>query len=123
MEKVLEILRKAKEKIPQVLGLALFDKDGLMLVSIMDVPNYDEEYAAGFHADLWVEINRFISALPDEIDGQLKSVILELGDVYLQIEVVGEYGIMGAITSDLGIGALRKLIEEIKPQILKAVEE
>jgi len=122
MEKVLEIFKKAKEKVPQILGLALFDKDGLMLVSLMDVPDYDEEYAAGFHADLWVEINRFVSALPDDIDGPLKSVILELGAAYLQIEVVGEYGIMGAITSDLGIGALRKIIEEIKPQILKAVE-
>ena len=123
MQEILEIFEKAKVKVPQILGLALFDKDGLMLVSSIDIPDYDEEAAAAFHADLWYEIKKFVSVLPDRIEGPLKSVVLELGEAYLQIEVIGEYGIMGAITRELGLGALRRIIDEIKPDILKIIGE
>ncbi len=123
MKEVLEIFKKVKERVPQILGLALFDRDGFMLVSLMDVPDYDEEAAAAFHADLWYEINKFVSSMPEEIDGPLRSVVLELEAAHLQMVVIGNYGIMGATTSELGIGALRRIIDEITPQILKIVEE
>lgn len=123
MKEVLEIFKKVKEQVPQILGLALFDRDGFMLVSLMDVPDYDEEAAAAFHADLWYEINKFVSSMPEEIDGPLRSVVLELEAAHLQMVVIGNYGIMGATTSELGIGALRRIIDEITPQILKVVEE
>ncbi len=123
MKEVLEIFKKVKEQVPQILGLALFDRDGFMLVSLMDVPDYDEEAAAAFHADLWYEINKFVSSMPEEIDGPLRSVVLELEAAHLQMVVIGNYGIMGATTSELGIGALRRIIDEITPQILKIVEE
>ncbi len=123
MKEVLEIFRDVMEKTPQILGLALFDSDGFMLVSLMNVPHYDEEAAAAFHADLWYEINRFVSSLPEDMDGPLRSAVLELKIANLQMVVMGEYGIMGATTSEVGVGALRKIIEEIAPKVLKAVEE
>ncbi len=122
MKEVLEIFKRVKERVPQILGLALFDRDGFMLVSLMDVPDYDEEVAAAFHADLWYEINKFVSSLPDDIDGALKSAVLELETAYLQMVVIGDYGIMGATTSDVGMGALRRIIDEIAPEVLKIVE-
>ena len=107
---------------PWILGLALFDRDGFMLVSLMDFPDYDRESTAAFHADLWQEIKKFTSVLPKEIDGSLKSLSMELDMAYLQMKVIGEYGIMVAIKKEkeMGAGALRKIINEIARRIFES---
>ncbi len=123
MEEVLKIFKEVKENVPQILGLALFDRDGFMIVSLMDIPEYDEEAAAAFHADLWYEMNKFISSMPEEIGGPLRSVVLELGIAYLQMFIIGDYGIMAATTKEIGMGALRRIVDEMAPRILKVLEE
>ncbi|GEM_PF-2422952 len=125
LNEVLKVFEKIKQEIPQILGLALFDRDGFMLVSLMDFPDYDRESTAAFHADLWQEIKKFISVLPEEIDGSLKRLSMELDMAYLQMKVVGEYGIMVAIKNEkeMGAGALREIIDEITRRVLKAIGE
>ncbi len=122
LNEILNVFEKIKQRMPWILGLALFDRDGFMLVSLMDFPDYDRESTAAFHADLWQEIKKFTSVLPKEIDGSLKSLSMELDMAYLQMKVIGEYGIMVAIKKEkeMGAGALRKIINEIARRIFES---
>ena len=120
-----ELVKNMKSTLPGCIGVAIFSvNEDLILEADIDVPDYDPDYAAAVHSEIWLKIKHFINILPQPLRSEkIKSIALEMKSAYLQLTVLKdeEFLIMTGIHNDNNLGVLRFILKKYKERFEKVL--
>lgn len=94
-----------------------------MLAVESDVPDTNVDAMSAIHANIWERIGNFLNILPQEIRGDLHSMILEVegASFYIVVDTELQLALMAAAGAEGNIGMLRvmsnKYLKELRPLV------
>lgn len=106
-----EIAEQMKAQLPGALAAGIFSiRDGLVLAIDSNVPDTNIDHMSASHVVIWDKIEGFLKLLPNEIVGEMKSLILEVEgfSFYICVDRGYQIAIMAASDKESGnLGLLR----------------
>lgn len=120
-----EIATQMKAQLPGALATGVFNiKDGLVMAVDSNVPDTNIDHMSIFHSTLWDRTSEFLTLLPSEIVGELKSMILEVEgfSFFICVDRGYQVAVMAACDTSTGnLGLLRIITKRYLNKTLLAL--